>query len=86
MAKIFLCIRKKIAGHVPGGAHNLRRYSTVLVRGGGARDIPGSYYTCIRGSLDFIAVLHKIRRRSIYGVAQHAFQKKHVRRNVRKYL
>jgi len=40
----------------------------------------------MRGLLDFIAVLHKIRRRSIYGVAQHPFQKKHVKRDVRKYL
>jgi small subunit ribosomal protein S12 len=85
VAKIFLCSKKKIAGHIPGIGHNLRRYSTVLVRGGGARDLPGSSYSCIRGVLDFLGVLKKTRRRSIYGVTQSPALRNHIRRKVRRY-
>lgn len=85
-AKIFLSMRKKIAAHIPGIGHNLRRYSTVLVRGGGARDLPGSYYTVVRGVLDLIGVLHKRRRRSIYGVPKPSSLENHVRRRLRKFL
>lgn len=58
----------RITAHIPGIGHNLRRHSNVLVRGGGARDLPGVRYTCCRGACDFAGVLNKTRRRSIYGV------------------
>lgn len=58
----------RITAHIPGIGHNLRRHSNILIRGGGARDLPGVRYTCCRGVFDFAGVLHKIRRRSIYGV------------------
>lgn len=86
-AKVFLCLRKRITAHIPGSGHNLRRYSTVLIRGGGARDLPGSFYSCVRGVLDLIGVMHKRRRRSIYGVPRPPSYNgpRHIRRNVRKY-
>lgn len=86
IAKVFLCLRKKLAAHLPGRGHSLRRYSTVLVRGGGARDLPGSYYSCVRGKFDFLGVMHKIRRRSIYGVMQPPSDDKHIKREIRKFL
>ena len=58
----------RVTAHIPGIGHNLRRHSNVLVRGGGARDLPGVSYTCCRGACDFLGVLHKRRRRSVYGV------------------
>lgn len=67
-AKIILCKQIWIVAHIPGIGHNLRPFSSVLVCGGGARDLPGVRYTCIRGVYDFAGVVGKRKRRSIYGV------------------
>lgn len=67
-AKVILNNDTPIASYIPGVGHNLRKYSTVLVRGGGARDLPGVSYTCVRGVYDFMGLKHKTKRRSIYGV------------------
>ena len=66
--KVFLNNLKQVVAHIPGIGHNLRRHSHVLVRGGGARDLPGVRYSCVRGVYDFLGVIKKVRRRSIYGV------------------
>ena len=58
----------RVTAHIPGIGHNLRRHSNALIRGGGARDLPGVRYSCCRGACDFAGVLNKKRRRSIYGV------------------
>lgn len=86
-AKVFLCLRKRITAHIPASGHNLRRYSNVLIRGGGARDLPGVYYSCIRGVLDLICAPLKRKRRSVYGIPKPYVKtdNNHVRRNVRKY-
>ena len=57
----------RVTAHIPGVGHNLRRHSAVLVRGGGARDLPGVWYACVRGVYDFSGLLKKTKRRSIYG-------------------
>lgn len=67
-AKINLSNKRDILAYIPGVGHNLRRYSTVLIRGGGARDLPNVGYTCIRGVFDFASLKKKTKRRSIYGV------------------
>lgn len=59
---------KKSISYVPGGPHNLKRNSKVLVRGRGPRDTPGVYTSCLRGKCDLFALLFKTKRRSIYGV------------------
>jgi small subunit ribosomal protein S12 len=82
-AKIFLVNKLEVISHIPGQGHNLRKYSKVLIRGGGARDLPGVYYTCIRGVFDLVGVTHKTKRRSIYGVEQKTSQKKKLRRRFR---
>ena len=71
-------MKKYLTSYIPGAGHNLRKHSNVLVRGGGARDLPGVRYSCVRGVLDFVGVLRKTKRRSIYGVPQKV--KKKVRR------
>lgn len=68
VVKVFLSNKKRITAHIPGIGHNLRRFSHTLVRGGGARDLPGVRYTCIRGVYDLVGVTRKTKRRSIYGV------------------
>lgn len=83
VAKVILTSLKRVTAHIPGIGHNLRRHSTVLIRGGGARDLPGVSYTCIRGVFDFQGVLSRTTRRSIYGVPRPEHLKKKLRRNVR---
>jgi len=38
---------------IPGQQHNLQEFSSVLVRGGRVRDLPGVHYKLIRGVGDF---------------------------------
>ena len=66
--KSYYKFRKWVLSYVPGGKHNLKAFGQVFVRGQGARDLPGIYTTAIRGTRDLNPVIHKIRRRSIYGV------------------
>jgi small subunit ribosomal protein S12 len=81
VAKVVLSNGKRVTAHIPGVGHNLRRFSQVLVRGGGARDLPGVRYSCVRGVHDCLGLVHKKRRRSIYG----APMTKRVRRARRKF-
>lgn len=73
-----------VIAHIPGSGHNLRRHSDVLIRGGGARDLPGVYHTCIRGTYDFIGLNNKKRRRSIYGACRPPEKVTKLRRKFRK--
>jgi small subunit ribosomal protein S12 len=66
--KSFYKFNKVALSYVPGGQHNLKQYSQVLLRGQGARDLPGIYTTTIRGKLDLKPVIEKTKRRSVYGV------------------
>lgn len=70
VAKVFLSNNKRVTAHIPGIGHNIRSHSSVLIRGGGARDLPGVRYSCIRGVYDFAGLIDKKRRRSIYGAKQ----------------
>ena len=83
VAKISLVNKKQTVAHIPGVGHNLRKHSNTLIRGGGARDLPGVSYTCIRGVYDLGSVLNKERRRSIYGVSIPENKKKKLRRKFR---
>lgn len=83
-AKVLLSNDRYVTAHIPGIGHNLRKHSEVLIRGGGARDLPGVRYSCVRGALGFNGVLNKLYRRSIYGVKRPDFLKKKLRRKFRK--
>lgn len=72
-----------INSYIPGIGHNLRKHSLVLVRGRGARDLPGVNYSCIRGVYDFLKVLNRFNRRSIYGIPRPDALKTKVRRKYR---
>lgn len=67
IAKVFLTNEERVTTHLPGKDHKIRKFSSVLVRGGGARDLPGAGYSCIRGVYDFEPMSKKTKRRSIYG-------------------
>lgn len=83
VAKVLLTTKRHAIAHVPGSGHNLRRHSDVLVRGGGARDLPGVCHTCIRGVYDLSPMSSKTRRRSVYGVKRPEHLVKKLRRKFR---
>ena len=76
----------KVLAYLPGSGHTVRKHSRVLLRGGGARDLPVVNYSCIRGVFDFEPLYHKKRRRSIYGVKVPSTEKKYVRKELREFM
>jgi small subunit ribosomal protein S12 len=57
----------RIEAYIPGIGHNLQEFSTVLVRGGRVKDLPGVKYHLIRGKYDFKGLLARRQARSKYG-------------------
>jgi small subunit ribosomal protein S12 len=53
--------------YIPGIDHNLQEHSTVMVRGGRVRDLPGVRYHVIRGTLDTAGTANRKQSRSKYG-------------------
>ncbi|MBR2874439.1 MAG: 30S ribosomal protein S12 [Clostridia bacterium] len=53
--------------YIPGIGHNLQEHSSVLIRGGRVRDLPGVRYHIIRGTLDTAGVANRRQARSKYG-------------------
>lgn len=84
VVKVKLVNRRRLTAHIPGIGHTLRKHADVLIRGGGARDLPGVNYSCCRGVFDLHGVTTKSRRRSIYGLAKPTHLKTKVRRKLRK--
>ena len=50
LAKVALSTRKRAIVTIPDGGHTLQKYNRVLIRGGRARDVPGSHYKILRTS------------------------------------
>ena len=68
VAKVRLSNQRSVLAHIPGIGHNLQEHSTVLVRGGRVRDIPGVQYRIMRGLRDCKPVGDRKAKRSKYGV------------------
>nr|WVH37059.1 ribosomal protein S12 [Meteora sporadica]WVH37093.1 ribosomal protein S12 [Meteora sporadica] len=67
VAKIFLSNKRKIIGYIPGEGHTLQEHSTVLLRGGRVKDLPGVRYKIIRGKFDLGGIDSRSQGRSKYG-------------------
>lgn len=67
LVKLKLTNNKIVFAYIPGEGHNLLEYSTVLMRGGRIKDLPGVKYTLIRGKYDFLGLKNRITSRSKYG-------------------
>lgn len=67
LAKLRLSNSKRIYAYIPGEGHNLQEYSTVLIRGGRVKDLPGVKYHVIRGKLDLLGLKDRKTSRSKYG-------------------
>ena len=59
VAKIRLTNRKRVTAYIPGEGHTLQEYSTVLMRGGRVKDLPGVKYHLIRGKYDFLGLKNR---------------------------
>ena len=75
LVKLRLTNKKLIYAYIPGEGHNLQLYSTVLIRGGRVKDLPGVKYKLIRNKLDLAGVKGRKTSRSKYGT-----------KNIRNYL
>lgn len=75
IVKLRLSNKKLVYGYIPGEGHNLQEYSTVIIRGGRVKDLPGIKYHLVRGKLDFSGLMKRKTSRSKYGT-----------KNIKKYL
>ena len=57
----------EVTSYIPGEGHNLQEHSVVLIRGGRVKDLPGTRYHIIRGTLDTAGVANRKQARSKYG-------------------
>ena len=67
IARVKLTNGIEVTAYIPGIGHNLQEHSVVLIRGGRVRDLPGTRYNIIRGTLDAQGVNGRLQSRSKYG-------------------
>ena len=67
IARVKLTNGIEVTAYIPGMGHNLQEHSVVLIRGGRVRDLPGTRYHIIRGTLDAQGVNGRLQSRSKYG-------------------
>ena len=68
IARVRLSNGIEVTSYIPGEGHNLQEHSVVLIRGGRVKDLPGTRYHIIRGTLDTAGVADRKQARSKYGV------------------
>jgi len=69
IAKVSLASGKKLLVYIPGEGHNLQEHSTVLIRGGRKKDLPGIHFSVVRGKYDCKSVIGRKNGRSKYGTS-----------------
>ena len=67
VARVRLSNGIEVSAYIPGIGHNLQEHSVVLIRGGRVKDLPGTRYHIIRGTLDTAGVANRRQARSKYG-------------------
>ena len=67
IARVRLSNNIEVTSYIPGEGHNLQEHSVVLIRGGRVKDLPGTRYHIIRGTLDTAGVAKRRQARSKYG-------------------
>ena len=66
-ARVRLSNGIEVTSYIPGEGHNLQEHSVVMIRGGRVKDLPGTRYHIIRGTLDTAGVANRKQARSKYG-------------------
>lgn len=59
--------KRTTVAYCPGEGHSLQKHSTVLIRGGQTKDLPGVKYKMMRGKFDLKLVHGRMNGRSKYG-------------------
>ena len=67
VARVKLTNGNEVTAYIPGVGHNLQEHSVVLIHGGRVKDLPGTRYHIIRGTLDTQGVAKRMQARSKYG-------------------
>ena len=67
IARVRLSNGMEVTSYIPGEGHNLQEHSVVLIRGGRVKDLPGTRYHIIRGTLDAQGINGRLQSRSKYG-------------------
>ena len=76
IARVRLSNGIEVTSYIPGEGHNLQEHSVVLIRGGRVKDLPGTRYHIIRGTLDTAGVANRKQARSKYGAKKPKAAKK----------
>ena len=66
-ARVKLSNGYEVTAYIGGEGHNLQEHSTVMIRGGRVKDLPGVRYHIIRGTLDCAGIENRRQGRSLYG-------------------
>ena len=67
VARVRLTNGMEVTSYIGGEGHNLQEHSSVLIRGGRVKDLPGVRYHTVRGTLDTQGVADRRQGRSKYG-------------------
>ena len=67
VARVRLTNGIEVTAYIPGIGHNLQEHSVVLIEGGRVRDLPGTRYHIIRGTLDAQGVANRMQASSRSG-------------------
>jgi len=68
VARVMLTNWIRVTAFIPGIGHNVQKHTTVLVRGGRTKDLPGLKYKVVRGKYDVLGVVDRVTSRSKYGI------------------
>ena len=66
-ARVRLSNGYEVTAYIGGEGHNLQEHSTVMIRGGRVKDLPGVRYHIVRGCLDCAGIEARRQGRSLYG-------------------
>ena len=66
-ARVRLSNGYEVTAYIGGEGHNLQEHSTVMIRGGRVKDLPGVRYHIVRGKLDCAGIEARRQGRSLYG-------------------
>ena len=66
-ARVRLSNGYEVTAYIGGEGHNLQEHSTVMIRGGRVKDLPGVRYHIVRGTLDCAGIEKRRQGRSLYG-------------------
>jgi small subunit ribosomal protein S12 len=67
VARVRLTNGIEVTAYIPGEGHALQEHSSVMIRGGRVKDLPGVRYHIIRNKLDTRGVAERRQSRSKYG-------------------